>query len=294
MRSIFILMIFLVSIKLQSQNILSPSLLDNEIKMCKEKLSEDPKKTLESLDKIRKNAYKINYKLGVYRSTYLIIHIYISNFGDFNKVIEETKIGERIANDLNDNEAIADMLQLRGISYIELGMNDVGLENLLGALKYANQIDKEQAKHKTLALIYDNIGGYYDNAQDLKNFEKYKRKSLQEITQIKELNEDDSRLKYRIIAAQNTNIGHLFHKKKELDSAKYYFLKAYNVYNTKFQKSNFREKIDLLSRLSRLYYDRKDFSKALQYAHLGLSVQKEATTPALRKDLYEILYLSFL
>ncbi|MGU3374839.1 helix-turn-helix domain-containing protein [Chryseobacterium sp. M5A1_1a] len=294
MKSVIILLILLISLKLQSQNISSSSSVDNEIKMYKEKLSENPKKTLESFKALREKAQKIDYKTGVYKCTYLIIHIYINYFGDFDKVIGETKTGEDIARQLNDNEAIADMFQLRGISYIELGMNDVGLESLNKALIYANQIKSEQQKHKTLSLIYDNIGGYYDNAQNLEKFAEYKKKSLNEIIRVKEVNKEDIELKYRVIAAQNTNIGHLFHRKNQLDSAEHYFLKAYDVYNTKFQLSNFREKADLLDRLSRLYYNRKDFSKSVHYAHLGLNVQKGATTPKLRKELYEILYLAFL
>ncbi|KMQ60775.1 hypothetical protein ACM40_13630 [Chryseobacterium sp. BLS98] len=294
MKSVVILLIVLIPFKLQSQDISSPLSVDREIKIYKAKLSENPKETLGDLKKLRQKSYKIDYKTGAYRCTYLIIHIYINYFGDFDKVIGETKTGEDIARKLNDNEAIADMFQLRGISYIELGMNDVGLESLNQALTYANKIKSEQQKHKTLSLIYDNIGGYYDNARNLEKFAEYKRKSLNEIIRVKEVNQEDIQLKYRVIAAQNTNIGHLFHQKNQLDSAEHYFLKAYEVYNTKFQLSNFREKADLLNRLSRLYYARKDFSKSVHFAHQGLNVQKGATTPKLRKELYEILYLAFL
>ncbi|AYZ12787.1 AraC family transcriptional regulator [Chryseobacterium arthrosphaerae] len=294
MKSFIVLLIFLIPITLQSQDISSPLSVDNEIKIYKSKLSENPKENLNDLKKLREKSNKINYKRGTYTCTYLIISIYINYFGDFDKVIEETKTGEKIARELNDNEAIADMFQLRGISYIELGMSDVGLGNLNKALTYAIQIKSDQQKYKTLSLIYDNIGGYYDNAQDLEKFVKYKRKSLDEITHVKEENEEDIQLKYRLIAAQNMNIGHFFHKKNQLDSAEHYFLKTHEIYNTKFRLSNFREKADLLNRLSRLYYDRKDFSKSVNFAHLGLNVQKGATTPKLRKELYEIMYLAFL
>lgn len=287
-------MICLIPVTLQSQDISSPLSVDNKIKIYKSKLSENPKEILKDLKMLREKSNKIDYKRGTYKCTYLIISIYINYLGDFDKVIGETKTGEKIARELNDHEAIADMYQLRGISYIELGMNDVGLENLNEALIYANQIKNEQQKYKTLSLIYDNIGGYYDNAQNLEKFAEYKRKSLNEITHVKEVNEEDIQLKYRVIAAQNINIGHFFHEKKELDSAEHYFLKTYEIYNTKFQLSNFREKADLLNRLSRLYYDRKDFSKSVNFAHLGLNVQKGITTPKLRKELYEIMYLAFL
>ncbi len=54
------------------------------------------------------------------------------------------------------------------------------------------------------------------------------------------------------------------------------------------------EKVVLLSELGYFYNDQKEYKKAVKYAELGIALEKQASFPQLRRDLFETLSKSYL
>lgn len=286
---------FLIYIQITAQSQLSnDDFIASEIKSYTALRDTHPKLAIEKFVKLRNKIKKSDRPDAYKKITYQLIYIYTNSYRDFNKAIEETRLGEKIAKETKDFDYLTQMHQIRGISYIELGLSEQGLAELKTALEYTEKIPDSPDKHMTVAIIYDNIGGYYETKKDFDNFKKYKKQSLLQAWKIKEGRQSDRENKYSIIASQYANLGHIHFTDKNLDSAQYYFNESYKIIQENKDVIPIRMQADICDRLSWLYYERKEFDASINYAHQGLNLLKKSSNSEVKKSLYQILYLSYL
>lgn len=238
------------------------------------------------LKKTKPNYYK--------EITYQLIYIYTNSLHDFNKAIEESKLGERAAKQTNDFYYLSEMYQVRGISHIEIGFSEKGFSELNTALKYAKKAPNSPDKQISLAIIYDNIGGYYETRGEYNNYIKYKKQSLSEAKKIKEIDKFYKKNKYAIIASQYINLGNIHFSKNNLDSPQFYFNESYNVINRYKNVIPFRIQADIYNRISLFYFEKKDFENSIKYAHKGISLLNKSPNSEIKRHFYKTLYLSYI
>lgn len=275
-------------------NLNDEGIIASEIQTYTELANSDPKLAVEKLIKLR-NKLKMPEKSEDYKKiNHEIIRIYMNILSDFSKAIEETKLGEKIAQNTKDYAYLAKMHQIRGISYIRLGLSEQGLHELENALEYIQKTPDSPSKYMTISIIYDNIGGYYETKQNFEEFEKYKRKSLSEVYKIEESTKSDRENKYTMIASQYINLGFIKFSNKKLDSAEFYFTESYKIIEANKDIIPMRIQADIRNRMSWLYFEKKDFENSIRYAREGVGLLEKNPNSEVKKSLYQILFLSFL
>lgn len=284
---------FLIYFPLNAQsNLNDERTIASEITTYTELSNSDPKLAVEKLIKLR-NRLKMPEKSEDYKKiNHEIIRIYMNVLSDFSKAIEETKLGEKIAQNTKDYAYLAKMHQIRGISYIRLGLSEQGLHELENALKYIQKTPNSASKYMTISIIYDNIGGYYETKQNFEEFEKYKRKSLSEIYKIEESTKSDRENKYTMIASQYINLGFIKFSNKKLDSAEFYFTESFKIIEANKDVIPMRIQADIRNRMSWLYFEKKDFESSIRYAREGVGLlEKNPNSEVKKKPLSDTLFI---
>jgi len=271
----------------------SEQAIEIQIKKARELGASNPEKALEILLKCNVSSKEINYKKGILDSDNSIMILYFWK-GDYKKVIELSNETVKFAKELNNAEVLSDTYRLKAVSYLSLGTNYSALEELNKALEYARKISNEDSRFIQISTIYDNTAQYYENINSIKEVILYKTKSLEEA---KKINENGSLVnqKYQMIAFQYMNLGTIYSEMREKEKAEQYFFESLKIYESK--KYPFLPKSDeiiLLSEMGKFYYSQKKYTKAIEYLERGKEAEKSISVPYTRKEIYEILFKSYL
>lgn len=253
---------------------------------------EHPEKALEMLKKSNQDSKNINYEQGMLDSSNSIMILYYWR-GDYKKVIEISNKAEKTAIELNHYELLADTYRLRGVSYIEMGFNNIGLKELKKALIASHKMKKGNSQYLQNAYIYDNMAQQYEKSS-LDSTIFYKKKSLNEAEKVdnspKAINQ-----KYQVIAFQYMNLGVHYSKQNKKTEAEKYLLKSLEIYESgKYPLLPKNEKATLYSELGKFYFAVKDYKTAIKYAEEARYLEKSSPSPYIRKDIYEVLFKSYI
>lgn len=254
--------------------------------------SDNPEKAIPILNEINKNCKAIGYRSGITRVGHTLAIIYF-NSSDYNKVInlddEFLKVGEEI----KDYEKMSHIHRLKGCAYSELGLLKKGSEEYSLALQYARKINPGNGRQHAISVIYGNLAGHLikSGAPQDSVFASI-NKSIAEAEKINESENAYLSKKYSLIAYSYIILANEYLKSGNQKAAGEYYLKALKIHETK--PVPLVERVVLLSELGYFYNDQKEYDKAVKYAESGVALEKKASFPQLRKDLFETLSKSYL
>lgn len=252
----------------------------------------NPEKAFPILDKINKDCKSIGYKLGITRVGHTLAIIYF-NSSDYNKVITLDDEFLKIGNEIKDYEKLSHIHRLKGCAYSELGLLNKSSEELEQALQYAKKIKPGNNRHHALSVIYSNRSNHFMKgavAQDsvFSNINK----SLAEAEKINEADNSFLSKKYSLISYSYIILANEYSKSGNQQLAGEYYLKSLEIHNTK--PVPLVERVVLLSELAYFYNDQKEYDKAVKYAEMGVTLERKASFPQLRRDLFETLSKAYL
>lgn len=249
--------------------------------------SGNPEKAIPILDKIKKECESINYKQGITRVGHTLAIIYF-NSSDYNKVISLSEDYLKTGEEIQDYEKLSHIHRLKGCAYSELGLLNKGDEEYDLALEYAQKIKAGNNKQHALGVIYGNRASHLikSGAPQDAIFASI-NKSIAEAEKINESDNSYISKKYSLIAYSYIILANEYAKAGNVPTAGEYYLKALAIHETK--PVPLVEKVVLLSELGYFYTDQKAYDKAVKYAESGIKLEKEASFPQLRRDLFETL-----
>jgi len=249
----------------------------------------DPDQALLNLKKLKEELIATNHLAEALRCITIITDISLRNKADFHQVIEESKIGLQIAKEIGDFPAVITFKLQRNGAYYQQGLVDLSYRELEEALTYIDKIVDVDQRNLNLAYLYGAISAYYHAKQDTTNRILYLNKSL---SVLKNVDDRFAREKVHTSILQLRALGTIFNEQKKTDSAEFYYLEAYKLYNQHpFALAN---KADLLLTLSNFYYQQQEYRSAIDFARTGLGLNKDNHHPIVKKELYNVLYNSYL
>ncbi|MCS4224622.1 helix-turn-helix domain-containing protein [Sphingobacterium sp. BIGb0165] len=254
----------------------------------------DPDSLLHNFRTLRKQSEKVGYSEGALTCTIQIIDILSDNKRDLTQLIEESKIGERLAVKLKRYAALIQIYQLQSNAYNDLGLIDLSFKQLEKATTSAENISDINEKNITLANTYINIANYYGIKKDNKNRFISLHKSQQAVKNVADTSEYLRLAKNNLLASQLEALACAHEDSRQLDSAETYYLAAYKLRNEKDILYLLFQKTQLLFNISDFYFRQKNYRTAINFAQLGLDTNKEYILPKLRKEFYQVLYKSYL
>lgn len=251
-----------------------------------------PEKAIPILDKINKNCKSIGYKHGITRVGHTLAIIYF-NSSDYNKVITLNEEFLKVGDEIKDYEKMSHIHRLKGCAYSELGLINKGTEEYAQALQYAVKIKPGNSRQHAISVIYGNRASHLikSGASQDSVFSNI-NKSIAEAEKISETDNSYISKKFSLIAYSYIILANEYSKSGNQQTAEEYYLKALEIHETK--PVPLVEKVVLLSELGYFYNDQKEYDKAVKYAELGIALEKKASFPQLRRDLFETLSKSYL
>ncbi|PWN69409.1 hypothetical protein C1631_015265 [Chryseobacterium phosphatilyticum] len=271
--------------------VLSEKDLDKEINELRELSSTNPKKAIQLSIESYNSAKKIDYKKGMLDNRMIQMAKYF-DLGDFKKVIEISKEAELLSNNLDIAEDLSNTFRLRASAYTELGFNDESLKDFTKALEISEKITSSDSKFYYRSLIYTGIGSYMAHINaPVDSVMSYEKKTLAEALKIS-ADKNFINKKYYLISNVYTNLGMINVAKGYPKKAEEYFIKALEICRNKNYSINIQTEILVLNEFAWLYFDQKNYDKAIQYAKEAAVMEKQFSFPYIRRDIYEILFKS--
>jgi AraC-like DNA-binding protein len=252
----------------------------------------NPEKAFPILDEIKKDCESIDYKLGITRIGHTLAIIYF-NSTNYKKVITLDDEYLKVGLEIKDYEKLSHIHRLKGAAYSELGLLNKANKELTQALQYANKIKPGSNKQHALSVIYGNRASHLmKSAKSQDSVFVNINKSIAAAEKISE--DDDSFIskKYSLIAYSYIILASEYFKSDNLELAEDYYHKALYIHSTR--PVPLIEKVVLLNELGFFYNDQKEYDIAIKYAEQGLELEKKASFPQLRRDLFETLSKSYL
>ncbi|MDP9962248.1 tetratricopeptide repeat protein [Chryseobacterium lathyri] len=284
----FILCFFFIGIYSQS---LSEKDVDKKINALKELSHTNPKKTIELSIECYNSAKKIDYKKGMLSSIMIQLTKYF-DVGNFKKVIELSKEAELLSNSIEDMENLSNTFRLRASAYTELGFNEESFKNFNKALEISEKIKSSDSRFYFRSLIYTGIGTYMAHINTpIDSVVFYQQRSLNEALKITSDKKNLNR-KYYLISRAYMNLGMTSVAKGNPKQAEEYFTKALEICRNKNYLINIQTEVLVLNEFSWLYFDQKNYDKAIQYAKEAAVMEQQFSFPYIRRDIYEVMFKS--
>ncbi|MGX9985157.1 helix-turn-helix domain-containing protein [Soonwooa purpurea] len=254
--------------------------------------SDNPEKAIPILNQIHKEGKAIGYQHAVTRVGHTLAIIYF-NSSDYDKVINLDDGFLKVGEEIKDYEKMSHIYRLKACAYSELGVLKKAKDVYASALEYANKIEPGNGKQHALGVIYGNLASLFikSGAPQDSIFASIE-KSIAAADKITETDNLYISKKYSLIAYSYMILANEYLKSGNQQLAGTYYQKAYKIHNT--QPVPLVEKVVLLNELGYFYSEQKDYEKAVEYAELGLAMEKKASFPQLRKVLFESLSKSYL
>src|SRR5690606_25133025 len=118
------------------------------------------------------------------------------------------------------------------------------------------------------------------------------KKCIAEAEKIQDSDRSNVSRKYSLISYSHIILANEYEKDGETDLAEEFYLKSLGIQTTKTVP--LVERVVLLNQLGNFYYGQKEYEKSVQYAEDGIAMEKKASIPQLRRDLYEVLSKSYM
>ncbi|MCD0457533.1 AraC family transcriptional regulator [Chryseobacterium sp. LC2016-27] len=311
MNTKFYLLFILFSFKALWAQSVEPAGNTPETKAIDKKLQEihiqtktfiDPKfeKTLLQL---KNQSKELGYEDGVLRSGDYLMGLYVGVENDKKAAELATELKKVAQNKKDTYGHISSIYRRSGLTLGYLGLSDESLKDFHQAIKYAEQVENSDKKRRLLAFAYNNMNVYYLNKKKEPNavdsmYSNFKKS----LAMAKMISDNDNVVsiqeKYDLIADLNMQIAALYltHNKgnDHLKLAEKHLFEILNIYsNTKF-KGDPVNKARVFNELSRLYIQKKEPQKAIEYGKQALEFEKLHSGPFVRLQSYKTLLEAYL
>lgn len=252
----------------------------------------NPDSAFPILEQIKKECERIGYKQGIPKVGHTLAIIYF-NSTNYKKIITLDDEYLKVGLEIKDYEKLSHIHRLKGAAYSELGLYNKANEELDQAIQYADKMESGSNKQHAKSVIFGNRASHLmkrTNSQD--SVFAYINKSIAAAEKISEENDYFISKKYSLIAYSYIILASEYFKDGNTSLAQNYYLKALKIHDAR--PVPLVEKVVLFNELSFFYYDQKSYDRAITYAEQGLELEKTASFPQLRRDLFETLSKSYL
>lgn len=254
--------------------------------------SQSQEKAIPLLNKILEDSKSINYQSGIAKVGYNLAIIYF-NSSDYNKVINLSDEFLTAGYEISDYENLSHIHRLKGCAYSELGLLNKGSEEYEQALQYAEKIKTGNKKKYAVSLIYSNLANHLvksgaSKEEVLANIKKC-------IAAAEKITDNETSFiskKYSLIAYSYIILANEYENAGDISLAEDYYLKSLKIHQTKTVP--LVERVILLNQLGNFYFGQKKYDQSIKYAEEGLKIEKNASLPQLRRDLFEVLSKSYM
>lgn len=278
---------------ISAQEVITPETINKQFDQITHFIhSENPEKGIPALNKIHRDSKKISYKPGITKVGYNLAIIYF-NSSDYNKVINLNDEFLTVAREISDYENLSHIHRLKGCAYSELGLLSKGSEEYDQALQYAGKIETANRKQYALSLIYSNLANHLVKSGAPKDsvFANIK-KCIASAEKISDTENSFISKKYSLIAYSYILLANEYENIGKIKLAEEYYLRSLEIHHSKTVP--LVERVILLNQLGIFYLSQKEYSKSIKYAEEGISIEKKASLPQLRRDLFEVLSKSYM
>ncbi|REC75429.1 tetratricopeptide repeat protein [Chryseobacterium rhizosphaerae] len=265
--------------------------VDKEIVELRKISTTNPKKAIQLSIESYNSAKKIDYKKGMLDNLMIQMAKYFDT-GNFKKVIEISKEAELLSSNLEKMDDLSNTFRLRASAYTELGFNDESLKEFTKALEISEKITSADSRFYYRSLIYTGIGSYMAHINaPIDSVMSYEKKTLDEVLKISADKNFVSK-KYYMISRVYMNLGMMNVAKANPKKAEEYLTKALEICRNKNYSIDVQTEILILNEFAWLYFDQKNYDKAIQYAKEAAFMEKKSSFPYIRRDIYEVLFKS--
>lgn len=266
--------------------------INQEIDLAKKLSAKDLKKTIEISKNIYKHSKNIHYKKGMLESNTLLMAKYF-DIGNYKKVIELSKETEKLSTETGDYEILSNTHRLRASSYTELGFNNESHKEFLKALAAAQKIKSHNYRNYQVSMIYTGLATYFAHINSpIDSVIYYEKKSLETIEKL-DNSKDFIDKKYNTLALNYINLGMTNVVLQHAENAKTFFSKALDICQNKEYNINKDIETTLLNEFAWLYFDQKQYNKAIDFAKQAEQLEKHLSLPYIRRDVYEVMFKSY-
>ena len=266
--------------------------INKEIRKAQELSSKDIKQTLQLSKDAYQQSKKLGYTKGIVESSNIMITKYY-DMGRYKDVIELGKESEKYAVDISNYEVLSNIYLLIGLSYTDLGFNDESLKSFKKALKVAEKINSKNHQFYKKSLIYNGLASHsaHINAP-IDSVVYYQKKTLETILRV---NNDQEYLdrKNSTLALAYINLGKTSNALHQTKDSEIYFSKALEILQDKNYIGNKFLEVSVYNEFAWLYYDQKKYPQSIMYAGKGEELEKQISSPYLRRDIYEVMFKSY-
>ncbi|UMQ42351.1 helix-turn-helix domain-containing protein [Chryseobacterium sp. Y16C] len=260
----------------------------------------DPKYELPLLQ-LKAQSQKLGYEEGVLRSGDYLMGLYVGIEND-KKASDLALELKKVAQNRKDYYGhISSIYRRSGLTLGYLGLSDASLKDFQKAISYAEEVKNNDKKRRLLAFAYNNINIYYTNIKKepgaVDSMRNNFKKSLEMAKMISD-NDDVVSIneKYDLIADLNIQLAILYLEnnnfKDRLKLAEEHLLDVLAIYN-RFKQDPIN-KARAFNELSRLYLQKKEPQKAIEYGQLALESEKQHSGPNIRLKSYKALLEAYL
>jgi len=284
--------IFGISHAQNKELLITKQRIDIEIEKVKDISLENPQTAIDLADRIYKDSKQIGYKKGMLESHVIRMGKYY-NIGSPEKILELSKEAEMIAAETKDNEALCMVYRLKGQAYDQLAFFDKCRKELERSMTISEKITSANAKNYNQALIYMGIASYTAHINSpVDSVMHYQSKALESVEKIDESKEYLNQ-KYYLIALSYINLSMTNSALSNFQVSERLLAKALDICRDKQYNIGKRPEVLALNEFAWLYYTRKKFDKSIEYALQAESLEKQILLPYIRRDIYEVLFKSY-
>lgn len=252
----------------------------------------NPNEALKIILKTKKLSEQNHYQYGIMKSSYTLMLLYY-NGGNYKNVIDESKIVEKYARELRDNEYLSDVFRMKAITYDQMGFPKECLKELSKSIPYAEKLTPKSKSLYKKALIYESFAGTYEKLGDNKKQIENRHRSILASKQMTDTRQAYVNAKYQSLALQYGSLAYTYSTLKKRDSALFYFQEALKIYDSRNADIYIDEKTTLLSDLAAFYTNNKEYKNSIKFAKKAEKLEKKTTLPYIRKDIFKSLFDSY-
>ncbi len=266
--------------------------IDREINKARKLSISDPAKSITLSDQTFHVSKEIGYKKGMMESSLILMTKYF-DAGNFRKVIDISKEAEKLSIELKDNKVLANTHRLRASAYTEIGFNDESIREFNKALNISGRLANKNDRNYQKALIYIGIGSYAAHMNmPLDSVIYYQKKCLEKAVAIED-HKDFVTQKYFTLALSYINLGKTSVAARKINDAETYFARALEICQNKKYRIDGSLELSVLNEYAWLYYDQKKYDKVIDYAGRASQLEKQISSPYIRRDIYEVYFKSY-
>lgn len=243
--------------------------------------------TLKYLDQqllILKASQKINYSKGIAKSHYGMGLAFMT-LGKSDKAIEQFTLTEKETYTKTDFPLLSETNRFLGECYSDIGLSDLAIEKHRKSIQVVENAGDDLIDYRK-AINYNDIASILSDTEKPRDSNYYYlTKALFYIKRSPDhLKKYTKETKNSVTAIVSSNLGEHWDKRKNVDSANYYYLKALDLSKT---TNNKIIEGTVLTMVGDFYLRNKKYSESVEYFKKGIQISKESHNSYHLRDSYK-------